>query len=244
MAATAKAAVDIDAPALEAELADLDAGSRIALLGERHGGRVMATTSFGLQASVMLHLMRAHAPDMPVVFIDTGYLFPETYRYAETLQERIGFEPVVYGPKMTPARQEALKGRLWEQGQEGNDEYARINKIEPMSRALTELGADIWISGLRRSQSKTRSARGVVEQQSKTTKVYPILEWSDDEVEAYIREHDLPRHPLGELGYKTMGDWHSTQPVAEGVSAEDSRFNREKYECGLHLDSGVQDFQI
>lgn len=234
----------IDATALEAEMAEMAAGDRIRLLGERFRGRVMATSSFGLQAAVMLQLMKQHAPDVPIVFIDTGYLFPETYRYVEELQEFIGFTPVVYAPTMTAARQEALKGRLWEQGREGSDEYARINKIEPMNRALQDLGADVWISGLRRSQSKTRSDRGVVEQQSQTTKIYPILEWDDDQVEAFMMEHGLPRHPLGALGYRTMGDWHSTRPVEDGGDAEGTRFGGEKYECGLHLESGVQDFQI
>ena len=113
-----------------------------------------------------------------------------------------------------------------------------------MNRAMKELGADIWISGLRRAQSSTRSDRGVAEQQSKTVKVYPIIEWTDEQVEDYMEEQDLPRHPLAQLGYRTMGDWHSTIPVEEGESAEESRFGGQKYECGLHLDSGVQDFQI
>lgn len=235
---------NLEAAVLSSGLEGRPAAERIAWLGAELAGRVMATTSFGLQSAVMLHLMKTHAPDIPIVFVDTGYLFPDTYRYAEQLQETIGFEAIVYGARMTPARQEALFGRLWEQGAEGMERYGRINKIEPMSRALQELGTDVWISGLRRSQSKTRSDRGVVEQQSKTVKVYPILEWSDQEVEAYLEQHGLPRHPLASEGYITMGDWHSTSPREEGQSAEETRFNGEKYECGLHLDSGMQDFQI
>lgn len=234
----------IDGVALGSELALLDAVGRIKLLGETFPGRVIATTSFGLQAAVMLHLMRTHAPHVPIVCIDTGYLFPETYRYSQDLQKRFDFEALVYSPRMTAARQAALYGRLWEQGGKGMEEYARINKIEPMNRALRENGADLWISGLRRSQSSTRSNRSVAEQQSRTVKVYPIIEWTDEEVEAYMNTHDLPRHPLARLGYETMGDWHSTRPVEEGRSAEESRFDGQGYECGLHLDSGVQDFQI
>ena len=113
-----------------------------------------------------------------------------------------------------------------------------------MNRALTDLGADIWISGLRKSQSSTRADRAFAEQQKKTVKVYPILDWADVQVAAYFYDHDLPRHPLEEQGYKTMGDWHSTRPVLEGESAENSRFDGEKYECGLHLESGANDFQI
>lgn len=234
----------LDSTALEQELVALGAENRIKLLGERFRGRVMATSSFGLQAAVMLHLMKNHAPHIPVVFIDTGYLFPETYRYVETLQEHLDFEALTYVPRLTAARQAALHGRLWQQGEEGLAEYARINKIEPMNRALQESGAEVWLSGLRRSQSSTRTERTVVEQQSRTVKVYPIVEWTDEQIEAYLTRHELPRHPLAAMGYKTMGDWHSTEPVEEGASAEGSRFGGQKYECGLHLESGVQDFQI
>jgi phosphoadenosine phosphosulfate reductase len=112
-----------------------------------------------------------------------------------------------------------------------------------MNRALRETGADVWLSGLRRSQSKTRSDRSFVERQKKTLKAYPILDWADAQVDLYFHQHDLPRHPLAAKGYVTMGDWHSTKP-AEGGDAESTRFNGEKYECGLHLDSGSSDFQI
>jgi phosphoadenosine phosphosulfate reductase len=229
---------------LATELEALAAPERLALLADRFAGRIVATSSFGLQAAVMLKLLKDHAPGIPVVFIDTGYLFPETYRYAEKLKERLGIELAVYQPRMTAARQEALYGRLWEQETEGLDSYARINKIEPMSRALKELGADVWISGVRRSQSSTRAEKPVLEQQSRTLKVYPIIDWTDGMISRFVEDHELPPHPLAKLGYVTMGGWHSTRPATDTESAEETRFNGEKYECGLHLDSGVQDFQI
>ena len=230
--------------ALVKELDALDAPGRIRLLAERFGGRIMASTSFGLQAAVMLKLLKDHAPEVPIISIDTGYLFADTYRYAQVLEEQIGFEARVYQPSISAARQEALYGKLWEGGREGMEEYARLNKIEPMNRALQDLGADVWISGLRRSQSKSRAQREIAEQQAKTLKVYPIIDWTDEEVESYMREHGLPRHPLESVGYVTMGDWHSTKPAESKSGRESTRFNGEKYECGLHLDSGEQDFQI
>ena len=118
-----------------------------------------------------------------------------------------------------------------------------LTKIEPLNRALRETGADVWLSGLRRSQSKTRVDRPMVERQKKTLKAYPILDWADAQVDLYFHQHDLPRHPLAGEGYVTMGDWHSTRPAA-GASAETTRFNGNQYECGLHLDSGSADFQI
>ena len=239
----AKPSVEIDVEAFNAQLEGLDAEGRLALLAKQFEGRLMATTSFGLQASVMLKLLKDNAPDIPIVFIDTGYLFRETYRHAALLEEQLGFEAKVYQPAVTAARQEALFGKQWEEGSEEMEQYARIHKIEPMNRALQELGADVWISGLRRAQSSTRSGRAVAERQSKTLKIYPIIDWDDEQVERYIRDHSLPRHPLAAAGYVTMGDWHSTKP-GQKSSQESTRFNGEKYECGLHLSSGEQDFQI
>lgn len=235
---------DFDPAVLSAEVAPLRAGERIRLLHERLGEHLVATTSFGLQAAVMLHLIHEHAPKIPIVFIDTGYLFPETYRYIEQLSgllEKLDLR--IYQPAVTAARMEALWGRLWEGGREDMDRYAMHTKIEPMNRALRDLGADVWLSGLRRSQSRTRSDRPFVEQQKKTLKAYPILDWADAQVDLYFHQHDLPRHPLAEQGYLTMGDWHSTRPATK-EEAELSRFNGEKYECGLHLESGSSDFQI
>ncbi len=228
---------------LAVESAHLSAGDRIRLLHKRLGKRLMATTSFGIQAAAMLHLIHEHAPEIPVIFIDTGFLFPETYRYAEELVSSLDIDLRVYQPHYSAARMRAVWGDLWEQGREGADRYAMLTKIEPMNRALRETGADVWLSGLRRSQSKTRENRALVERQKNTIKAYPILDWADAQVEFYYQQHNLPRHPLAKEGYVTMGDWHSTRP-ATGNSPEATRFNGEKYECGLHLDSMTPDFQI
>lgn len=229
---------------LSAELARIKAGERLKLLYERYGKRLVASTSFGLQASVMLKLIAENAPEIPVVFIDTGYHFPETYQYAEALTKQLGTDLRIYQPTHSAARMEALFGKLWEQGKEGADKYGILTKIEPMDRALRELGADVWISGVRRSQSSTRTERPFAEQQKKTLKVYPILDWADAQVSVYMHDKGLPTHPLAEQGYVTMGDWHSTRPAVDGLDAESTRFNGEKYECGLHLESENTDFQI
>lgn len=237
------AIADVDPEALSAELAPLRAGERLKLLHEKLGDRLVATTSFGIQAAVMLNLIHEHAPKIPVVFIDTGFLFPETYQYAEELMSRLNLDLRIYQPTYSAARIQALWGNLWEQGKEGADRYGLITKVEPMNRALRETGADVWISGLRRSQSKTRADRPFVEQQKRTIKTYPILDWADAQVDLYYHQNTLPRHPLAEKGYVTMGDWHSTRPQSDD-GAEATRFGGEKYECGLHLDSGTPDFQI
>lgn len=234
---------DFDPELLSNEFSPISAGERLKILSDRFAGNLVASTSFGLQSAIMLHLLSEHAPGVPVVFIDTGFHFPETYQYAQQLMDRLQLDMRIYHPTVSAARMQALWGDLWAQGKEGSDRYAMLTKIEPMNRALKELGSDVWISGLRRSHSKTRAERSFAERQKKTLKVYPILDWSDADVEAYMKQHDLPPHPLAAQGYVTMGDWHSTRPASK-EEAEDSRFNGQKYECGLHLDSTSADFQI
>ena len=220
------------------------AGERIAWLYETYGDRVVASSSFGLQAAVMLHLISTHAPKIPVIFVDTGYLFPESYRYINELSEMLDVDLRCYIPRYTAAHQEALWGELWAGDKEEQQKYATVNKVEPMNRALQEIGADIWLSGLRRSQSSTRADRALAEQQSATLKVYPILDWADAQVSSYFYDNRLPKHPLEREGYLTMGDWHSTRKPMAGEDAESTRFGGQKYECGLHEQSGENDFQI
>ncbi len=229
---------------LAAEFADLDAGGRLRLAAERFRGELLATTSFGAQSAVLLHLLATHAPDIPVVCVDTGYFFPETYQYADQLQRELGIKVAFYTSPVTPARMENTEGRLWERGTEGIERYGFLRKVEPLNRALREHGARAWISGLRRTQSSDRGKRSFAERQKATTKLYPILDWSDAMVEDYFERHELPRHPLVDRGFASIGDWHSSRPVEKGASVESTRNNGLRRECGLHLESSDADFQI
>ena len=201
----------------------------------RHfGGSLVLSTSFGAQAAVMLHLATRVAPSIPVVFIDTGYLFPETYRFADELTERMKLNLKVYRAVESPAWLEARSGKLWEQGAEGLARYNQIMKVEPMQRALAELGARAWLAGLRRVQSSSREHLPVVSTQDGRTKVLPIVEWTDRDVYRYLTENDLPYHPLWEKGYVSIGDTHTTRPLTGNMTPEDTRFFGLKRECGLH----------
>ena len=205
---------------------------------------LVLTTSFGVQSAVMLHLVTTQIPDIPVIFVDTGYLFPSTYTFAQELTERLNLNLKTYIPKQTAAQQEALYGKLWEKGIEGLDQYNLINKVEPMNRAVKELGAKVWLSGLRRTQSSSRKDRDFVEQQNQVTKAYPILDWKDRDIYTYLTENYLPYHPLWDQGYVSVGDWHSTKRLGEGMTEEETRFGGLKRECGLHETTGGSDFQI
>ncbi|MFL2847860.1 MAG: phosphoadenylyl-sulfate reductase [Coraliomargaritaceae bacterium] len=218
--------------------------ARIQWAKNTYGDSLVMSTSFGVQSAVLLHLATQQIPNIKVIFIDTGYLFPETYALAEQLTKRLNLNLLSYRATLSPEEQESRYGKLWEQGEAGLDQYNKMNKIEPMNRAITELRANAWLSGLRRQQSQSRQNLSVIHQQNKVTKIYPIIDWDDATIYKYLTENNLPYHPLWEKGYVSIGDWHSSSPLTGNMSAEDTRFNGIKRECGLHLDSGVSDYQI
>jgi len=197
---------------------------------------IVLSSSFGAQAAVCLHLCVKVWPQIPVVITDTGYLFPETYQFIDELTESLQLNLRVYRGETSSAWQEARFGRLWEQGVDGITRYNQINKVEPMQRALDELGAKGWIVGLRRSQSSTRKKLDVLGIQNGFLKVHPIVDWNDKKVFDYMFEYDLPYHPLWEQGYISIGDTHTSHKLVDGVTEEEVRFFGLKRECGLHED--------
>ena len=225
---------EIDLAAANEELAGLSAQERIVWAHKAFGDGVILSSSFGLQSAIMLNLANTAIPGIPVIFVDTGYLFPETHAYSRDLEKLLGLNVKLYTSPITPSRQEALEGELWKQGKEGLERYGLVRKVEPMSRALKEHNATCWLTGLRRKQSSTRKDLPFIELQNQTYKVYPIIDWDDAKVMTHMLLHDLPSHPLTREGYVTLGDTHSTAKVEKGMSAEDTRYGGLKYECGLH----------
>ncbi|MBT5380321.1 MAG: phosphoadenylyl-sulfate reductase [Opitutae bacterium] len=240
----AKQSQDIDLVASNRELETLSPEERIAWAHEIFGIHLVMSSSFGLQSAVLLHMANTAVPGIPVVFVDTGYLFKETYRYVEQLEQKLDLNLKIYTSPITPARQEALSGKLWEKGVEGLEEYGLVRKVEPMSRALQELGATGWLTGLRREQSDSRKDRPFLELQNKTYKLHPIVDWDSSKVITYILKYDLPHHPLFDKGYLTLGDTHSTRKLEEGMSQKDTRYGGFKWECGLHEGGRGDDFAI
>lgn len=194
----------------------------------------MLSSSFGAQAAVMLHLVTQQYPDIPVVVTDTGYLFPETYQFIDELTDRLKLNLKVYRADLSPAWQEARLGKLWEKGVDGIEQYNALNKVQPMQKALQELEIKTWFAGLRRSQSDLRETLPVIQRLKNQYKMYPIINWSNKDIHYYLKEHNLPYHPLWEKGYVSIGDWHTTRSLEEGMSEQDTRFFGVKRECGLH----------
>ncbi|KRG70081.1 phosphoadenylyl-sulfate reductase [Pseudoxanthomonas dokdonensis] len=203
----------------------------------QHGhGKPALSSSFGAQAAVLLHMLTEQQPDIPVILIDTGYLFPETYRFADQLSERLKLNLQVYRPLVSRAWMEARHGRLWEQGLVGIEQYNNLRKVEPMKRALQELQVGTWFTGLRRSQASSRANTPILQQRDGRLKVNPIADWTDRDVWQYLKAHELPYHPLWEQGYVSIGDIHTTARWEPGMSEEDTRFFGLKRECGLHTE--------
>jgi phosphoadenosine phosphosulfate reductase len=227
----------LDLNALNQKFDQADALALIEWGHQTFGSGLVMSTSFGIQAAVMLHLVTRVIPDIPVIWVDTGYLPPETYRFAEQLTQRLSLNLKVYQSPLSPARMEALYGRLWEQDSvEAFNRYDGIRKVEPMQRALSELGATAWLTGLRASQSDHRQTLSRIGLQANRYKLLPILRWHSKDVYDYLMAHDLPYHPLFDQGYVSVGDWHSSRPMtADDDHERATRFKGLKQECGLHI---------
>lgn len=194
----------------------------------------VVSSSFGAQAAVMLHLLSRQRPEIPVIVIDTGYLFPETYRFMDELTRTLHLNLNVFRPEMSSARQEALYGKRWEAGIKGIDAYNRENKVLPMECALESLNVGTWFAGLRRSQTQSRKDTPVVESSGERWKIHPIADWNDRNVYQYLKKYDLPYHPLWEKGYASIGDTHTSHSLTDVSSSDETRFFGLKRECGLH----------
>ncbi|MDR3433213.1 MAG: phosphoadenylyl-sulfate reductase [Rouxiella aceris] len=219
---------------INGQLEKLSAQERVSWALENLPGEFTLSSSFGIQAAVCLHLVTRQKADIPVILTDTGYLFPETYQFIDSLTEKLNLNLQVYRAEHSAAWQEARYGKLWEQGVEGIERYNQINKVEPMNRALQALGAQTWFAGLRRDQSGSRAHLPVLAVQRGVFKILPIIDWDNRQIFQYLKQHELSYHPLWEQGYLSVGDTHTTKKWEEGMTEEETRFFGLKRECGLH----------
>lgn len=229
-----KAAQKLALADVNVELEAMTAQQRVDWAITALGDDLTLSSSFGIQAAVSLHLLTQFKPDIPVILTDTGYLFPETYQFIDELTEKLNLNLKIYRAAHSPAWQEARYGKLWEQGVDGITKYNVINKVEPMKRALKELNAKVWFSGLRRSQSSSRGELPVLSIQNGCFKFLPIIDWSNKDIHYYLQEHGLNYHPLWEQNYVSVGDVQTSQPLQLGMTEEETRFFGLKRECGLH----------
>ncbi|KAK7513328.1 Phosphoadenosine phosphosulfate reductase family-domain-containing protein [Phyllosticta citricarpa] len=199
------------------------------------------TTAFGLSGLVTLDILSKlpNPTKMPVdlIFLDTLHHFPETLALVDRIRRRYpNFNLHVYKPAGCDNDQDFAKKhgeRLWET----NDElYDFVAKVEPAQRAYAELQVKAVLTGRRRSQGGKRGDLDIIEiADDGLVKVNPLANWSFADVKDYIEKHNVPYNELLDRGYKSVGDWHSTQPVADGENERAGRWKgREKSECGIH----------
>jgi len=220
---------------VETESSRLEALSpeeRLAFAVETWGEDLLFTSSFGAQSVVLLHLWSRVAKSLPVVMIDTGFLFPETLAYRDRLVERLGLTVKTLTSDI-PTKD--FVARYGEDIQKKDPDFCcGLNKVAPLAPYKEK--AKAWVSGLRRDQSKTRAEVAILEQDGHLVRVHPIATLTKDDVAAYLAKHDLPEHPLVSRRYLSIGCAPCTRAVADG---EDERAGRwagtGKTECGLHV---------
>ena len=179
---------------------------------------------------MLIHLLAEEGIRLPVLFVDTLYHFPETIEHADRVADRYGLDLRTYRPAESRKAFEALHGsRLWEKDEEL---FHRLTKVDPMHEALQ--GIEGWVTGRRRDQSATRAALPHVEL-ANWVKINPLASWSLEDVWGFVRAHNVPYHPLHDLGYTSIGDAPLTTPIKPGEHERAGRWRGSvRLECGLH----------
>jgi phosphoadenosine phosphosulfate reductase len=202
--------------------------------------RLVITTSFGMEGCALIDMYAAQGAAPTVVYLDTMFLFPETYALRDRMVQRYPLMTFVNrGTSLTPEAQEAIYGpELW---QRNPDQCCHIRKVEPMSGALS--GADVWVTAVTRSQGTLRSNMPLIawDWQYQIVKVCPLANWDRPRVWQYVRDHNVPYNELHERGYPSIGCTHCTARVEGALPTHYTRAGRwresEKTECGLHSES-------
>ncbi|PRX37961.1 phosphoadenosine phosphosulfate reductase [Meinhardsimonia xiamenensis] len=226
------------AAALDARLEGAAAEEILAAaLAEEALAPLALVSSFGAESVVLLHMVSRLEPSLPVLFLDTEMLFAETLAYQRRLAEELGLKDV---RRITPDRAEVLRrdpdGILHLSDPDG---CCTLRKTEPLAAALEGFAA--WITGRKRYQGGARRALPVVEAETGTgrLKINPLARWSAEEVRGYMDAHELPRHPLVSLGYRSIGCAPCTQPTSDDEDPRAGRWpGRAKTECGIHFIGG------
>lgn len=193
-------------------------------------GRIAMMSSFGAEAAVGLHMIAQTAPDTPVLFLDTGRLFAQTEQYQRELTEKLGLTNLrIIQPAAVEIADQDADGKLWSRD---NDACCNLRKVRPLDRISSEY--DALITGRKRFHGGDRMSLPVVERLNGRIRVNPLASWSPEEINAYFERYDLPRHPLTEMGYASIGCWTCTAPAQDGDVRSGRWSGLDKSECGIH----------
>ena len=217
---------------LNAQWGDADAEDLLrAALAPELGRKAAAISSFGAEAAVLLHLISRIQPDLPVLFLETGQHFFQTLAYRRALTDRLGLTDVRdITPDAATLSKTDPNGDLW---RSAPDACCDVRKVQPLAQALA--GFDTRITGRKRFQNTHRASLAPFEAADGVLTVNPLASWTAEQIEAWLRDHQLPRHPLVEQGYPSIGCWPCTRAIETGEDARDGRWaGQEKTECGIH----------
>ncbi len=198
-------------------------------------GRACVTCSFQAEDMAVLLLTRELQPDIPVLFLETGYHFEEVYRYRDEMTARYNLNLVNVMPIETVWQQEARFGTLYESQP---DQCCKLRKVAPLFGALERFNT--WFTGLRRVQSPTRATLQVFDEFSlpagkKLAKISPLASWTDKDVWAFAKSYDIPLLPLYSAGYTSIGCAPCTALPGDPANSRSGRWAGRKLECGIHI---------
>jgi phosphoadenosine phosphosulfate reductase len=203
---------------------------------ERYGPKIVVACSFGAEDVVLVDMVHRIDPSVPLFYLDTDFLFPETYATRDRVIERYSLQSaqvIQVKSLLTPqAQAESYGEALWARDP---DQCCRLRKVEPLTRVLR--GYDAWITGIRRDQASSRANAGLIEwdQKFELVKVNPLARWTSTDVWTYIKVYEVPYNPLHDQNYTSIGCTYCTAPVAPGDDPRAGRWkNFAKTECGLH----------
>lgn len=222
------------ASALDARLGDKSPLEILDGAVSAYRGRIAAVSSFGTESAVLLHMIAEVDKATPVLFLDTGHLFPETLAYRDTLIARLGLTDVrTFSPDPAALAARDPEAGLWS---DDPDACCAVRKVEPLARALAPFAA--WINGRKRYQASTRTALNVVEADGPRVKFNPLASFGRPEIEAYMAAWNLPHHPLEQFGFLSIGCMPCTSRVKPGEDPRAGRWRgKAKTECGIHTSS-------
>jgi phosphoadenosine phosphosulfate reductase len=200
-----------------------------------HEGPACVTSSFQTECMALVHMVTRQRPNIPVLFLETGYHFAETYEYRDRMAALLRLNLINLEPRLTVPEQENQFGILY---QSAPDRCCGMRKVEPLFAGLQNY--DIWFTALRREQSPTRANLREIDEfrlpsGKMLLKVSPLADWTTRDVWAYLKQHDIPVLPLYDRGFTSIGCEPCTSLPADPDNPRSGRWAGRKLECGIHI---------
>jgi len=234
----------LELDATNAVLDTYDPPQIVAWAAHEFGDALVMSSSFGAESAAIIHLATRVLPDIRIILIDTGYLFRETHGFMEDLRQRFDLNVWTYRTPNDPFAYLKDANECDPNVRSNVDACCAVNKNEPFNRAMRQLKPKAWLRGIRRNQSESRSDKQPVEWSNRYNcyAISPLLNWTRRDIHAYMKQHDLPYHPLYAQGYTSIGcnPLTCTRPIQLGEDPRAGRWSgTQKLECGMHLENGA-----